>query len=327
MVMAAMFLPLLSACSGGANESETTAEEPTEESSEPETTTEVIETPAGPVASWDCIAENHDSVKILSIGNSFSIDSMEYLWQMLREAGYKSVTLGILYYGGCTLAQHVNFLTNDTTDYTYYKNTSGSWVRRNSTRASVVMADENWDIITIQDSAKTAGLASSYEASLSKVVDYVRSKNQTAKLVWHMVWADQSDSTRSAFITNYDKDQMKMFAMFLDCTQKQVMTENSPFCALIPTGTVVQNARTSYLGDHMTRDGHHLNYNFGRYLAALTWACRIAGIHPSEISYNPAPAHINDDMIAVAREAVAEGIAYPYALTYSSYETGSGSVT
>lgn len=294
-------------------------EAPTEAPTEPEPQDPVI-----PEVSWEPIAENLESVKILSIGNSFSVDSMEYLWDMLRSVGYQNVTLGILYYGGCSLAQHVNFMTNDTTDYVYFKNNSGTWVRRNSTRASYVMADEDWDIITIQDSAKVAGLASSYEASLSTVVDYVRSKNQTAKLVWHMVWADQSDSTRSAFITNYNRDQMKMYAMFIDCTRNLVMTEDSPFCALIPTGTVIQIARTSFLGDHLTRDGHHLNYTYGRYLAALTWTCRLAGIHPLAVTYNPCPGKISEDMFAVAREAVAEGLAYPYELTISSYPTGTG---
>ncbi len=27
---------------------------------------------------------------------------------------------------------------------------------------------------------------------------------------------------------------------------------------IIPTGTAIQNARTSFIGDHMNRDGHHL---------------------------------------------------------------------
>jgi hypothetical protein len=38
-----------------------------------------------------------------------------------------------------------------------------------------------------------------------------------------------------------------------------------------PVGTSVQNARTSYAGDTVTRDGFHMNYDLGRYMAALTW--------------------------------------------------------
>ncbi len=28
---------------------------------------------------------------------------------------------------------------------------------------------------------------------------------------------------------------------------------------IIPTGTAIQNARTSFVGDHMNRDGYHLD--------------------------------------------------------------------
>lgn len=39
---------------------------------------------------------------------------------------------------------------------------------------------------------------------------------------------------------------------------------------IIPTGTAIQNARTSFIGDHMNRDGHHLDVKVGRYTAACT---------------------------------------------------------
>lgn len=38
---------------------------------------------------------------------------------------------------------------------------------------------------------------------------------------------------------------------------------------IIPTGTAIQNARTSFVGDHMNRDGYHLDLKIGRYTAAL----------------------------------------------------------
>ena len=39
----------------------------------------------------------------------------------------------------------------------------------------------------------------------------------------------------------------------------------------IPTGAAVQNARETALGDDLTRDGYHLSYGVGRYIAAATW--------------------------------------------------------
>ena len=86
----------------------------------------------------------------------------------------------------------------------------------------------------------------------------------------------------------------------------------------IPAGTAVQNARTSFIGDHITVDGYHLN-QFGRYLAALTWACRITGVSPYDIGYNPSGSSINDDMLAVARESVVDALAEPLAVTQNRH--------
>ncbi len=39
---------------------------------------------------------------------------------------------------------------------------------------------------------------------------------------------------------------------------------------VIPSGTAIQNARTSFIGDHLNRDGYHLDVKIGRYTAACT---------------------------------------------------------
>jgi len=264
------------------------------------------------------------SLKILAIGNSFSTDSMEYLWNVLRDAGVETVVLGNLYYGGCAMSQHLTFGNSDSASYTYYKNTKGSWSSRSSAKMSEAIADEEWDIITLQESSKTSGVASAYKASFKKLVDLVREKNQTATLVWNMTWAYQSDSTHSSF-PNYDRDQMKMYTMITDCVKNYVQKDDR-ISYVIPVGTAVQNARSSFIGDCITRDGYHLNMQFGRYLAALTWACKITGVSPDAISYNPSHSAINDDMLAVARESVANALAEPLAVTQSKITTGTSTL-
>ena len=46
------------------------------------------------------------SIKILAVGNSFSVDAMQYLWNVMNSAGYTDITLGNLYIGGCSLDTH-----------------------------------------------------------------------------------------------------------------------------------------------------------------------------------------------------------------------------
>ncbi len=265
-----------------------------------------------------------ESLKLLAIGNSFSTDCMEYLWKMLRDAGVKNITLGNLYYGVCTMAEHLSFATNDSASYTYYKSTKGTWIVSKSYKMSTALAEEDWDIITLQESSKTCGVDSAFKASYKKLVDYVRSKNTTAKLVWNMTWAYQQDSTHSAF-PNYGNDQMKMYNMLIDCVKNYPLKDEN-VSYIIPVGTAVQNARTSFLGDHLTRDGYHLNKDYGRYLAALTWTCAITGVDPATIKYNPASMVITADMVKVACEAITAAIKTPYAVTESTIKTGEGSL-
>ena len=60
-------------------------------------------------------------IKILAIGNSFSLDAIEYLYEILLDSGVENVTIGVLYRGGCSIEQHVKNAKNDTADYNYYR--------------------------------------------------------------------------------------------------------------------------------------------------------------------------------------------------------------
>ena len=71
-----------------------------------------------------------DSVRVLTVGNSFSQDSMCYLWELLHRGGIPQITLGNLYYPGCSLAQHLEFARSRTPVRAYEKNTAGVWETR-----------------------------------------------------------------------------------------------------------------------------------------------------------------------------------------------------
>ena len=47
-----------------------------------------------------------NSIKILAIGNSFSIDALEYLYQILSDAGVENIVIANLYKSGCSIDMH-----------------------------------------------------------------------------------------------------------------------------------------------------------------------------------------------------------------------------
>ncbi len=293
----------------GASAPESTAA-PSDTDRQPhETTEDMIDTPK---------PEAPKSIKILAIGNSFSTDTMQYLYDILKDGGIEDIVLGNLYYGGCSLDQHYIFHKGNSPSYKYYKNTTGKWEVTDDYRMSAALVDEKWDYVSLQQTSKTCGIASSY-SRLDDLIAVVKAKCPDSKLMFNMTWAYQQDSTHSSF-PNYDRDQMKMYNMTIDVTKEVI--EPLGFDVIIPCMTSIQNARTSFMGDTLTRDGFHLDYYIGRYIAGLTWYSAITGLSVDDIEYNPSTGKINADMIKAAKEAVKNAIAEPLKITESTVKTG-----
>lgn len=123
--------------------------------------------------------------------------------------------------------------------------------------------------------------------------------NPTAKFFLYMTWAYDEGSTYSAF-SNYNNDQMTMYNAIVDCAFKAATEAGIE--TVIPTGTAIQNCRSTYIGQNMNRDGYHLNYNYGRYVAGLSWAKSILGINPETVTFHPNT--ITDNMARLCQEAV-----------------------
>lgn len=260
------------------------------------------------------------SLKVLAIGGSFSMDAMQYLYQIAEEAGVEEIVLGNLFYGGGTLEQHLACATADSPSYDFYKNTDGYWQTLKEYRMSDALMEEDWDYITLQQNSGSSGISSSYGETLTELIDYVREKNSTAKLVWHMTWAYQADSTHEDF-PRYDSDQQKMYGMIVDCVQQCVLPD-ARFAFVIPAGTAIQNARTSFMGDTLTRDGFHLDKQIGRYIAGLAWYAAITHAPIEDITFNPSKMTISEDMLAAAKEAAENAVAAPYEVTQSKITEG-----
>ncbi len=303
---------VLFACTG--NGAVTTS--PNDSTAEPEQDATTL--PEGSTEIKVEIPEPPKSLKILAIGNSFSTDSMQYLYEILKEGGVEEIVLGNLYYGGCSLDQHYTFNKGDLANYKYYKNTAGSWGLTEDFKMSSALADEEWDYVSLQQTSKTCGLTNSY-GRLDDLIAVVKEKCPEAKLIWNMTWAYQQDSTHSSF-PNYNKDQMTMYNMIIDVVKTVIEPLN--FDIVIPCMTSIQNARTSFMGDTLTRDGYHLDYYIGRYIAALTWYASITGCPVDGIEFNPSTVKVSADMLKAAKEAVANAVKTPLAVTESTVKTG-----
>ena len=258
------------------------------------------------------------TLKILAIGNSFSVDAMEYVYQIAESAGVEEIVLGNLYIGGCSLERHLKNSKEGICDYKYYKNTNGTWTTTEYYSIEGGIKDEDWDVITLQQSSGVSGIASSYENNLTELIDFVNSEktNKNAKLFWHMTWAYQQDSTHSSF-PKYNSDQLEMYNMIVKTVQENVMVLKE-IDGIIPNATAIQNARTGFLGDTLTRDGYHLDKEIGRYIAGLCYFAAITGVDISDIDYVPTK-KVTEKMRKLATSSVMDAVKEPYKITQSPY--------
>ena len=261
-----------------------------------------------------------ESIKILAIGNSFSIDAMEHLAIILNDAGVKEIVLGNLYIGGCSIATHSNNMKTDAAAYTFHVNKGTGWTSTKNQKLNTGILYENWDIITIQQVSQDSGKPETL-GELQGLIDHVRATatNKDVKLLWHMTWAYQNDYASAGKFGAYNNDQQTMYNAITDLVKTKINT-NTSIDGFIPSGTAIQNIRSSYLGDTLTRDGFHLTYDIGRYTAALMWFKELTGESLSDITAVPAEYPNITVYLPVIKEAVDNAYANKLEVTRSNFQ-------
>jgi hypothetical protein len=223
--------------------------------------------------------------KILSIGNSFSVDALFYFSRMTEAAGLEIDTFN-LYIGGCSLRQHANNLETGAQSYACYLN--GEATQRMASIAEALQ-EEDWDIITIQQVSYESGIPESYEPYGTNLINYVRETAPRAKLWFHKTWAYEHGSDHPEF-PRYDCDQIKMYQALSTAAAEFTAKHTLP---VIPAGDVVQALRQlpefDYLngGLSLCRDGFHMSETYGRYAVAATWFEMLTGESILENSFMP----------------------------------------
>lgn len=257
------------------------------------------------------------SIKVLAIGNSFSVDAVAHLQGLMKAAGVKDFVIGNMSVGGCSLDKHWGYAQSGEEAYGYTKYTNSGKTSK-TTNLDTVLTDERWDVVVLQQVSNTSGVSASY-TKLENLIDFVSdmSLNPDLKIMWHMTWAYQGDATKSAFAT-YKNDQMTMYNAIADAVETQVLAKET-IADVIPSGTAVQNLRTSYIGDTLTRDGTHMSYDLGRYTVGLTWLVKLTGASLDDLTWVPTDYPLIKNDLDAIKEAVMNAIEIPLAVTQSQY--------
>ncbi len=255
-----------------------------------------------------------EKIKILSLGNSYSLNSMWELYSICKQAGVKEIDIAIMYIGGCSLDKHWENVQNNAATYELYRNNNGEWKITKDYSIEKIITEQSWDIITLQNSSGMSGRSDGF-ANLENMANYVSDKCPSAKLLWHMTWGYQKGSK---WLTpeNYNGDEMLMYNSIVDCV-KDIVVPSNKFVSVVPVGTAVMNARTSRLKTQVHQeDGSHLSEDVGYYVGAFTWFMHITGMSPYDFGYRIPNPSINEN-IDVFIECAQNAIDDPYQITRS----------
>ena len=216
-------------------------------------------------------------LRVLSIGNSYSRDSLYYLSSLAALYG-KRIEACYLEKASGTLRQAARNVAQDRAEYSYWKSNAmtGELVWQATVTIDHAMSDGAWDVILLQQGPEEAGIPTTFNTDLDFMLDYVADVQPQAKVYWNMTWAYQQDisGSRTTNFKNYfNSSQAIMYNAIVDCVDKFIVGKDakfgSEFDGWLPVGAAVQNLRAA-MGDTITRDGYHLSLQAGRLAAAMT---------------------------------------------------------
>jgi len=258
-------------------------------------------------------ASNNDTIRVLTIGNSFSEDAVENNLYNLGKTDNIVFIIGNMFIGGCSLEKHCNNAIQNKAVYSYRKiNAKGIKTVTSGEKLSEAIIDENWDYISLQQNSGNSGILTTYFPYLTNLLAYVKkhATNPKVKYAFHETWAYESNSTHKDF-GKYNKDQQTMYQAIIKSVKKA--TKKVGIRIVIPSGTAIQNGRTSIIGDHFCRDTYHLNLEYGRYTAACTWFERLTG--KSVIGNHFVPSGISATYAEIAQKSAHYAVKHPYKIT------------
>ena len=234
-------------------------------------------------------------LKVLTLGHSLTLDSCHMLVMIAGIEGYENLVVGTLYYSGCSLAKHAQFIREDAKEYDLYLSSSDAPQTPPKAHKSVSMQDalgyDYWDIVVMQGGAFQIAQPGTYQdGNIQFIQEYVLENvpGIAPKFAWNMTWAPPTDNalrdtyphTPNTYYSNYamfEHSRAKFYEILSDSVKNNIMNDPT-FSMMIPTGTAMENALSSYLEEKdLHRDYVHAS-DLGRLIASYTWFCRLTGV-------------------------------------------------
>ena len=262
-------------------------------------------------------------LKILMVGNSFSICVGRNLPKLVAREKKHSVEITSAYIGGCLLSSHADNLKEAEKNPDFKPYRIDIWTSKDLRRArnykgnvNQLLKDNKYDIITVQQGSRESWDYKFYQPYANELIAYIKKYQPQAEIIIQQTWSYRADApffreTGMDNETMYQKLDEAYHAFAKDYGLRMIPTgyavqisrklsekkfENYDWEILdtlqwpdLPrqAGDVVGNFRwrKNVEGEMVIyRDTNHLNMR-GEYLQAALWCGFLYDIDPEEIRY------------------------------------------
>ncbi len=276
------------------------------------------------------------TVRVLSIGNSFSQDAFAYVPFIIEElAPDVKVDWGIMYIGGCSLERHWNNWTAGKPDYLFHRFRTGDahWTMQHEVSIQQALEAGEWDIVILQQQSARSRYYDTYQPYLDNLLKEIAKAEPNATPAWLLT---QAYGTGHKPLGTMSSDEM--WARIANCSQR--VLDETAVKLMIPAGTAIQNARYTVLDrfgktNHLVFDGYHLHEGIAPLIEGLCTAQVVlkhygvdVDVEKSRLKITPEwreerktpgphgePEEATDEEYAIARRCAKWALENPFQLT------------
>lgn len=221
------------------------------------------------------ITDFYHSLKILFIGSSFGVDTINYVGDIAHSYNF-NIVIGNLYVGASGIKDYITFYESDR-KISYYKWGLNATVWENGTSTvREALSDEAWDFVVIQNGAyqsadestywdqdEKGNITKNYVSLFADIIDRCCLFSHPV-ICFNMTWAYSVYHTLSSSQGSKDKwlsfginQKQRQLGMYTElCRLAQKVLQHCPKVKfVIPSGTAVQNARGTSLRTDTTIQG------------------------------------------------------------------------
>lgn len=242
-------------------------------------------------------AEEAKALRIMILGSSRSVNTFHLLYEVFKDQMPDTeITLGVMYYSGCSMSMHADFIKANKNVYAYYRNKDGYWdITRNSYMEDG-LRDQAWDVILLQ--AGTGDTANNMNQEVRKfLVEYVDSVvKHPHTFWWHTTWFNSTDPAlyigANTTLNPATIDQVGQLKASIDAAKAYVM-EDPMFEGRICSGTPMMYAlkKLNVPETDLYRDHTHLS-DYGSLLVGYSFYTQYTGKDVTQINLDMIPRNL-----------------------------------